>query len=287
MVFDIGGTFTKWAFLDENFSHVERGEFVSFDNDEDDKIEQLYIKICNFINKHKNRIVGIGISAACIVDVETGTFLSENTTFRGYTGFRAKDFIKNRTGFDPIIINDANSGALGEVEFGALKGTKNAVMIVIGTGVGAGIVIDGKPYNGNAGGAGEVGFLIIEKQRFEEICSARALTNAISNELGKGVDGRWVFNNKDNSIVKKHYHQFLDRLAQGIASIWNVLSPEKIIISGGITQEESFDLEELKEHIKEYTLESTFNRMELGKAILGNGANLMGVATLVKEKLKN
>lgn len=278
---DIGGTATKWALLNKDLSIYEKGKFCSFDNDDDDKIVQLYTKICNFINEKKEIISEVGISAACIVDVETGTFLSENTTFRGYTGFKAADFIEERTGFRPLIINDANSGALGEVHFGELKDIKNAVMVVIGTGVGGGIVIDGKPYSGSNGGAGEIGFMLIEGKRFEEICSARTLTNGISKELGKEVDGKWVFKNKDNEIVKAHYNKFLDRLAQGLSTIWNTIDPQVIILSGGITHEDSFTVEEINEHVKKYMLESTFNRFLIKKATLGNDANLLGVATML------
>lgn len=285
LIFDIGGTFVKWALMDESYNIKERGEFVTFEEDNDTKTEALYDNLCRMINEYKDNIVGVGISSACVYDEITGKFMSQNSTFNRYYGFAARDYIKDRTGFDPVIMNDANSGTLGEVKFGSLQGTEEAVMIVIGTGIGGGIVSKGKPFTGNKGNAGEVGFMIIEGQHWEEVCSARVLAKDISEELGKEVDGRWIFSNLENEVVKKHYKIFNKRLATGLVNIWNTTGPEKICIGGGIVQNENFDLQLIYDEIKPLVYPPVFDVFKLEKAKLGNDANLLGVASILRERI--
>lgn len=287
LIFDIGGTFVKWAFMDVEFNIKSKGEFVTFESDSEDKITKLYDNLSKMINDNKDNISGVGISSACVYDDETGKFMSQNTTFNRYYGFAARDYIKEKTGFDPVIMNDANSGTLGEVKFGSLKGTDEAVMIVIGTGIGGGIVSKGKPFTGHKGNAGEIGFMIVDGQHWEEVCSARILARDISAELGKEVDGRWIFANLDNTVVQRHYKIFNKRLATGLVNVWNTIGPEKICLSGGIVQNEAFDLQAIYDEIEPLVYPPVFEAFKIEKAKLGNDANLLGVASLLVEKLTN
>lgn len=282
LVFDIGGTFVKWAFVDNEYNLDKQEEFQTFESNSSDKIELLYEKICSIINEHKNNITGVGISTACVIDYESGEVLSENSTFKGYLGFKIKEFIKERTGVDVVTINDGNSGALGEMMLGSLKGVNNAAMLVIGTGIGAGLISDGKPLLGHKGFAGEVGFQIVEGEIWEEICSTRKLVENVSQGLGKPLPGQFIFNNLDKEDIRPHYDQWLRRLAIGIVNIFNILGPEVIVIGGGISQNENFSMEELKEATKPFASDYIYNMINLKKATLGNDANLIGIASLVK-----
>ncbi len=280
LVFDVGGTFVKWAFVDDEYNLDKQEEFKTFISQGPEKITELYDRISEIINNHKEEISGVGISTACVVDYESGTILSENSTFKGYLGFNVKEYIREKTGIEPKVINDGNSGALGEMMLGSLKGVKNAVMLVIGTGIGSGLISEGKPLLGHKGFAGEVGFQIVEGELWEEICSTRKLVENISQGLGKPLPGQFIFNNLDKEDIRPHYDEWLRRLAIGIVNIFNVLGPEVIVIGGGISKNENFSMDELKQATRPFAADYIYEKINLKKATLGNDANLIGIASL-------
>lgn len=281
LIFDIGGTHTKWGLIDQDYNILEKGHFETFLDDSDEKILNLYNRIAKFVNESELDFERVGISTAGVIDIETGEVLNDNPTFKGYVGFNIYDFMKRETGHKVIAINDGNSGALGEVVKGSLKGTKNSIMVVIGTGIGGGIISDSKIYTGNDGWAGEIGFSIVNGEQWEKMASTRALVNNVSEELGENVDGVYVFTHLDNPIVKKHYDKFISDIATGLINLFMFFGPEKIAIGGGISNNESFNVNLFKEAMKSHVTERIYNKINLCKATLGNDANLIGIASLL------
>ncbi len=284
LTFDIGGTHTKWGLVNDQYEILEKGLFDTFLDDSDEKIINLYNRISNFIKEFKLEFDNIAISSAGVIDTETGLVLNDNPTFKNYAGFNIYEYMKKNTGYDVIAINDGNAGALGEMVKGSLQGVKNAVMIVIGTGIGGGIISESKIHSGDSYWAGEIGFSIVNGQQWEEIASTRALVNNVNNELNTSHDGKYIFSNLDNPVIKKHYDNFIKYIAIGIANLFTILGPEKITIGGGISSNESFDVNQIKDAIKPYVVERIFNKINISKATLGNDANLIGAASLLIEK---
>lgn len=287
LIFDIGGTYTKWAIIDDKYKIIVKDKFITFDDDSDDKIEKLYLKITNFIKKCKYEFNFIGISSAGVINTKTGEVLSDNKTFKFYKGFNIYDFMKKNTGYDVLAINDGNSGALGEMKMGSLKGVKNAIMVVIGTGIGGGIISNSKVYSGDSYWGGEIGFSIVEGEMWEEIASTRALVNNVSNDLGKKVDGKYIFSNLDNPLINKHYKNFIKYIAIGFVNLFTILGPEIISIGGGISNNEKFNIDEIKQEMKKYVAPVIYDKIKICKSTLGNDANLIGIASLLFEREKN
>ena len=164
----------------------------------------------------------------------------------------------------PIAVgNDANMAALGEQRFGAGKGHENVVMITLGTGIGGGIIIDGKLYEGNGGAGGEVGHQIIvvdgeqcncgrrgcweryasatgliNQTKYAMADNANSLMHKIASENG-GVDGKTAFLAKDagDEAGRNVVEQYLHYLSEGLLNLAYVLHPEMFIIGGGISHE--------------------------------------------------
>ena len=182
---------------------------------------------------------------------------------------------------------------MGEQVAGAGKGADDLVLITLGTGVGAGIIVDGKIYSGR-GSAGEVGHMIIEKDGlqcdcgqcgcWEKYASVSALIgqikvavekhpNGILAECAKdGIDGKTIFTamEKGSKTAKEVFDKYIDYLAVGIESIINIFDPERILIAGGISQQNDTLLNPLKEKLKPY------DNIEI--ATLKNDAGIIGAA---------
>ena len=209
----------------------------------------------------------------------------------------------------PIAVgNDANMAALGEQRFGAGKGHENVVMITLGTGIGGGIIIDGKLYEGNGGAGGEVGHQIIvvdgeqcncgrrgcweryasatgliNQTKYAMADNANSLMHKIASENG-GVDGKTAFLAKDagDEAGRNVVEQYLHYLSEGLLNLAYVLHPEMFIIGGGISHEGKNVMDPLREKLNE-SLQSSgmLPLIEIVQASLGNNAGIIGAAALV------
>lgn len=209
----------------------------------------------------------------------------------------------------PIAVgNDANMAALGEQRFGAGKGHENVVMITLGTGIGGGIIIDGKLYEGNGGAGGEVGHQIIvvdgeqcncgRRGCWERYASATGLinqtkyamadnANSLMHKIARenaGVDGKTAFLAKDagDEAGRNVVEQYLHYLSEGLLNLAYVLHPEMFIIGGGISHEGKNVMDPLREKLNE-SLQSSgmLPLIEIVQASLGNNAGIIGAAALV------
>ncbi len=283
LVYDIGGTFVKWAILTKELEIEERGSFVTFEDDTDEKCKNLYKRIVKHINELKERvtIAKVGVSSACVIDSKTGLVVGGNPVFKGYVGINIYETIKEGTGLDCVAMNDGNSGALGEYVKGSITDVHSAVMIVLGTGVGSGIIYNGKVFDGFKYWAGEVGSFNVKDKTWEDWASVSALCRFATKAIGKEVDGRWIFDNLEDEVVAKIYKEWLDNLAIGITNIFHAIGPEVILIGGGISSNEKLLIEDIMQAIKPLVNNEVYNAIQLRKASLGNDANIYGVASLL------
>lgn len=287
IVFDIGGSSVKWAILDKDLNILERGSLPTFTtelSDNPDRVKSdLYKRLSDFVNewKEKEEINKIGISSACIIDMETGHVHGENRVFQGYMGFNIYEYMKEHTGLDCVAMNDGNSAVMGEYANGVAKGTDSAVLIVIGTGIGAGVMNEGKILKGHNYWAGEVGFMWVNGSYWEDIASTINFTRSVSKRLDKEVDGHYIFENFDNEVIQEEYKKWIEVLAIGIKNIFHVYGPEVIILGGGVSAEEKFAIEDIMEALKPMVAPEVFDAINIKKAKLGNDANIYGVASLL------
>ena len=206
------------------------------------------------------------------------------------------------------IENDANAAAYGEYEING-NGAKSFIFITLGTGVGGGIVLDGKIYRGFNGTGAELGHTPLvyngetcscgHKGCWESYASVTALIKqtkaaieknpdslmvSIVNEEGK-VSGRTAFmaakqGDKDAQAV---VNQYVEYVAEGILGMINIFQPEKLLIGGGISKEGDYLLNPIKEYVEKYDYNKYLPKAEIGIATLFNDAGIIGAALAAKK----
>ena len=306
---DIGGTSIKGAAITSEgkvmdvFSLEVRKEYTQ------DIVINLLIQAVNeYIEKHhfkKEELVGIGIGIPGSIDSPRGVVsYSNNLRWRE---LQIVKMMEEGTGLPVRITNDANAATFGEAKFGAGKDYKNVIMLTLGTGVGGGIVVDGKLYEGNEGKGAEMGHsvLVLDGLKctcgrngcLEQYASATALireTKAAmekdrsslmweeSEKLGK-IDGRVAFNAERRGDKTAHevVEYYIKCLSEGILNYANIFRPEAVILSGGIANEGDYLTNRLTEYCKKqhYGYEGT-PAVEIIVAKLGYDSGKIGAAAL-------
>jgi glucokinase len=218
--------------------------------------------------------------------------------------------LSERTGIKNIFVaNDADAAAYGEAVAGAAKGVANSVMITLGTGVGGGIIIDGKIYSGFNHAGGELGHTVIEKGGRPCSCGRRGCWEAYSSATGLVRMTREKMNERPDSKMwalcdgsvenaggktafkaaragdeagKEVVDSYISYLACGLTNMINIFQPEIISIGGGVCNEGDYLLSPVKEIVAKevYTKEATTKQADIRIAKLGNDAGIIGAAAL-------
>ncbi len=313
---DLGGTNIKGIVIDKSGrgSHLTRipteahkgGEHVL------DKILSL-IDILNKKTAKDEQIIGIGIGTPGFVDAD-GTVLGGAENIPGWKGVQLYSPIIRKFGLHAVASNDVTVATLAELKFGAGKGVKNMACFALGTGVGGGIIIDGKVYKGSHGMAGELGHIVVETNGFpcncgqrgciEQYASATGIVR-IAREIYKDLAGKedgaliseinknpenltsrliYEFVNKKDPIALLVNEKFSDMLARAIGIVINVLSPDRIVLGGGVMMAGEVIIDSVKRHIPRYCWKDIWQRCDLTIAKLGEDAGVLGAGALVFEE---
>ena len=264
---DIGGTETKFGVF-ENGKLVEKDSVATDLSSAEALVGQIVNKYNELSGKYPITKVGAGVPGSIIDNAVT----SANLPFDNYN---LKKELAERLETDVSVENDANCAALGEAVNGVGKGSSNLLMITLGTGIGGGIIIDGKIYHGR-GNAGEIGHMIInrdgaacpcgQKGCFEQYASVNALVK-MAVEAAENDSSSVLY-----SVYKKHgrmsgriffealaakcplAESVLDRYAQnlsvGVKSLINIFSPDLVVLAGGIATDGEVILNALFKHLK-------------------------------------
>ena len=298
---DIGGTAAKFGLVDEGGNILHRGEFsVSFDGYETPILKTVLEKTEYFVASGGlsfRDISGIGVSATGQIDSVNGEVIGSAGHIKNWVGSKIKESFEKKYSAKTIVINDANSAALGEKWIGAGRGHKNIVAITIGTGVGGGIIVNDKILLGRRGLAGEVGHIVIHGDGMECSCgntgclekyaSMTALVRRVSalqkknpshfpKDFGENINGRKIFDAlKGNSLLEKAVDNWVDDISLGIISLVHIFNPELVIIGGGVSGRKEF-IEALSKRVNEKIMPRFLEGLEIVPAKLGNDAGLIG-----------
>ncbi len=309
---DLGGTNIVAGVVDEKYNIIAKASTKTNCPRPEKEIAEDMAKMAVEAVKNADLtlddIEWIGIGTPGIANSSTGVIEYSNNL-----GFKDTPMVKYITEFigrkdTPVFIeNDANAAAYGEYVAGAAKGAKNAVCITLGTGVGGGIIIDGKIYAGSNFAGAEIGHTVIEvdgaqcscgrKGCFEAYSSATGLIrmskeameqfpesimNKMAAEKGK-VTARTSFDamRAGDKAAKDVVDKYIKYLAAGITNTINIFQPDVLCIGGGVCNEGDPLLLPVKELVKKevYTRNSPKN-CEIVIAKLGNDAGIIGAAFL-------
>ena len=312
---DLGGTNIVAGVVDEEYNIIAKASTkTNCPRPEKEIADDMAIMALEAVKNAKltiDDIEWIGVGTPGIANSETGIIEYSNNL-----GFKNTPMVKyiQETINKPVYIeNDANAAAYGEYVAGAAKGAKNAVCITLGTGVGGGIIIDGKIYSGSNFAGAEIGHTVVQvdgaqcscgrKGCFEAYSSATglirmskeameehpdSLMNKEAEEKGK-VTARTSFDcmRAGDKYAKAVVDKYIKYLAAGITNTINIFQPDILCIGGGVCNEGDPLLLPMKELVKQevYTRNSAKNT-EIVIAKLGNDAGIIGAAFLGKANEK-
>lgn len=292
---DLGGTNLRAAAIDESGKILGRHSTAT-PNYEGSR-EKIVADIVGLIREVQGRageseLQGVGIGVPGYIQRETGIIVgAANLPF---TDFPIRDEIQNQLGIPIILENDANAAALGEHWMGAGKGVKNLFLLTLGTGIGGGILIDGKVLHGFAGMAGEPGHMTIYPEGnpcgcgnqgcLEKHASATAITG-MARMLGLGNNDITSADVYDMAVggnpKAKVVFEYMGRaLGIGIANLINLFNFPLYLLSGGALAGWDMFAPAMFSEVKRrsYTYSRTATKIE--KAVLGSEAGLYGAAYL-------
>ncbi|MFO7153486.1 MAG: ROK family glucokinase [Caldicoprobacter oshimai] len=309
---DLGGTNIAVGLVDEEGKIIHKDSVPTLNEREYPEIikdmAMLSLKVIEDSGVSLKDVKSIGIGSPGTPNSEEGILVyANNLKFRNVP-MRAE--MQKYVDLPVYLDNDANVAALAESVAGACKGAKHSVTITLGTGVGTGVVIDGKVYSGFNNAAAEMGHMVIvvdgeqctcgRKGCWEAYASATALIRqtkkaAVANPdslINKLVDGDLSKINakvpfdaarQGDRVGLQIVEEYMKYLAEGLANVINIFQPEIIAIGGGISKEGEYLLAPLRKLVSEriYTLEGV-PQTRIVAAQLGNDAGIVGAAMLGK-----
>lgn len=304
---DIGGTTVKGILVRQDGAVISESkiETGALDGGKTlcDNIVSLVNVLLKAVGGFKSGITGIGIGCPGLIDSKKGTVVFAGNLGLNY--FRLSNEISEKIGLPVKITNDANAAALGEAKFGAGKKYKNSILVTLGTGVGGGIIIDGKLFEGGKSAGTEIGHTVIvenglsctcgRKGCFERYASASALIeqtrDAMENNRNSAmwskysletVSGKTAFEFSECDLTAKLIvDKYISYLACGITNLVNVFRPEVIMLGGGISGEGERLAKPLQAILdKEIFAGMSYAPTKVVIASLGNKAGALGAAAL-------
>ena len=301
---DIGGTSVKLGFFNREGELLEKWEIPTRTNDSGSHIlpdvaESIQGKIAEK-QLTSEEIAGVGIGVPGPVD---GRGVVHKAVNLGWNVFSIKEKLEELLKLPVMAGNDANVAALGEMWRGGGLGSSNLVMVTLGTGVGGGIIVDGKILTGFTGAGGEIGHIHVEdteteicncgnKGCLEQYASATGVTRLANRRLkksdkdsilrGQRISARTVFDavKAKDELAMEVAEEFGRYLGNGLAAIACVVNPEVIVIGGGVSNAGEI----LMDYICPYYEKNVFHgsrSVKFSLATLGNDAGIYGAAKLV------
>lgn len=313
MGIDIGGTNITAGIITERKKMLLQDKVKTYPKRPWKEIVFDIISLCERIivqaNLTPKNISGIGIGCPGTCNRTTGVVEYANNL--GWVDVPLRDCIQSHFGVKTVLDNDANAAAYGEFMAGAARGTKNAVIITLGTGVGAGIIINKRIYNGSNFAGGEIGHMVISENGppctcgrngcFEVFSSASALVRITKERMQqKSASSLREYADQDGKISARTAFRaaragdpegqavvqyYIKMLACGIANTINIFQPDILCIGGGVCNEGDYLLIPLIEQVNENLY--TKNSGKSAKIViceLGSAAGVIGAALLGKMK---
>ncbi|MCI5889320.1 MAG: ROK family protein [Brachyspira sp.] len=308
---DVGGTNVKIALVDEKGkikysnsvpTRAEMGYEYTVNN-----IKQAIYDLLKETKLEPKNIEGIGFGFPGQVDYKSGIVrLAPNIP--GWVDVPIAKLIEDEFHIPTRVDNDVRCAALGELNFGAGKGCENLICITVGTGIGSGLIVNGKLVRGASNAAGEIGHIKLQMNdgpicgcgdtgcleafasgpsivamaedyirggkstKFREMANSNPITPYIVCEAAKAGD----------PVAKRIFTIMGEYIGIGMASVVNLLNPEKIIVGGGVADAGEILMTPLKETLKKRAMKIAGEAVEVVPAQLGNTAGVIGASLLIE-----
>jgi glucokinase-like ROK family protein len=247
------------------------------------------------------KLCGLGIASAGTIDAQTGSIFAATDNLPGWSGFKLREFAEQRCNLPVFVVNDAHAAALAELHFGPGRSLTDFVSITIGTGIGSGIVSNGKLLQGPHGFAGSIGHHTIRidgrpcncgrRGCLETYVSTAALLREYSERSGRVPDPALADSLLARQIsrlaldgdpaAQSAYAAIAGYFAEGLANIFNFLDPQAVFVSGGLVEGHQEFVADVEERVMKllYFGRKRLPRVEL--AAQGRYAGVQGAAAMV------
>lgn len=306
---DLGGTNLKVGLVDSlgrilaSRSYPTQGEkgpdhFVN-------AVGNLVESLLGESKTRRESIVGAGVGSPGPLDLKRGVLLK--TANLSWTNVPLRDLLASRLQMPVFVENDANAAAFGEYWCGREAGHRNMVLLTLGTGVGAGIVLDGQVLHGHFDNAGELGHMIVapngllcgcgQRGCLEAYASAsavarrhrQAVESAEASSLGNDVSSKGIAEaaRTGDKLCHRLWDEACFYLAVACINIQHAYNPEVVLLGGGMADAGDFLLDRVRSHfdVQRWGLHDDFPRIELAR--LGSDAGLIGAAALAWQQCAN
>ena len=298
---DLGGTSVKYAVVAASGRILFSGEHGSRAAEGADAVLEQIIKGIEACRAYAAgaglELAGVGIGTPGVVSADGRTVLGGAENIAGWENVPLASRIEAATGLGTVAGNDANAMALGETLYGAARGATDVVFVTVGTGIGCGVLIDGRLFRGYRGRGMEMGHITVkcDGERcacggvgcLEHYASTSALVRRFRELSGASeADGREVvrrYEAGDPAAVRALEEHWM-YLSHGIASMVNLFAPQRVVVGGGISEAGPFYLERLREGVRRQMMDVCGAETEIVAAQLGNRAGSLGAAGLILGK---
>ncbi len=300
---DLGGTFIKGALVDETGEILYKEEIptIAMRGAPDilDRIYRLVLRLTSPEGMAPRKIEGVGIGIPGFIDDKTGTAIE--VVNLGWRNVAIRGPLRAKLDKPVYLENDANVAALGEAWIGAGRNRDTAICITLGTGVGGGIILNGKILRGVTVMAGEIGHMVLEPDGalcncghrgcLETVSSATGVVRLAKEALQAGIKSSMdpedltsadVFAalEQGDEVAKHIILHATDTLGRALGILANVINPEVMVIGGGMAKAGDALFVPLREAFERYALQRAAKACDIVPAILGNDAGVVGAANL-------
>ena len=310
---DLGGTKILGALFNEKGEVLYKNKKKTKAKEGITVVEkQLFSLIDDLIKAgKKEEIKAIGIGVPGLVDTKTGTVkFAPNITMNNYP---IGKIIRDKYNLKVFVGNDVNVGTLGEWKYSLGGKTNNLIGIFVGTGIGGGIIINNKLFEGTTGLAGEIGHMTIDSSGAICGCGSRGCLEAVASKTGIQAEIEARIKRGDSTLIKDSLMkegilksgplkdayekgdlvviESIERAAKylgiGVANLINIFDPEVIVFGGGIIEElGDIIMPIVQEEARRYAMKNIFENVVFKKAKLGDDAGIIGALTLAQEGVR-
>jgi glucokinase len=291
---DLGGTKILAGLVGRDGSIERHRERPTPTSSQDDLLAGLDAAVEELID---DRVVALGFAIPSTIDQAAGRAVFSTNIPLADLDFR--DRMQERWSLPVAIENDANAAAVAEWRLGAGRGARYMVMLTLGTGIGGGLILDGRPYRGFSGAAAEIGHMVIEHDgprcqgactghgHLETLASGHEATERARAEFGGAVDAHRLVRlaTEGDARAREILADIGHRLGSGLGSLINIFDPELIVLGGGFAAAGDHLFEPAREVMVREALPPGRDRVRLVQAELGTTAGLVGAGLVAFETL--
>lgn len=263
------------------------------------KIKESVIRLESFAKNQEIPLIGIGIGTAGQVDYKKGIIVSGTSNMKDWNKINLKELFSEITTLPLYLDNDVNAFCMAEYKLGIGKKYTHLVCVSIGTGVGGGIIADGKLLHGSWGGAGELGHVSVNfkgpkcncgsRGCIETYASGTGIVNQFYKEYGYYITAEEVFSSYHNESKegKQIIFNAVEALTVLTNNLVNIFNPEAIVFGGGVIENNKWLVKEVEKNVRKIGMSSLIDNVDLHVSELGYYSGLIGAAAQVWYSLSN